>query len=117
MSCLRTTKHLHHVAGFIADWGGNVGSAHLGALGINQNTYVWRHCTRVADYRLDAFGSGMGGVHAHHVHASQKQLAQKVLVAATVADAAYYLCLLHSSLNYVGFILFLLLPAAISHRR
>ena len=82
---LRATKYLDHIAPLVAYGSGHIGGANLGALGIYEQGQVGRHLARVAYYRTDAIGGGVGGIHTYYIHAGKEQLTQKVYVAPPVA--------------------------------
>ena len=73
----------------------HIGGTHLGALGINEQSQVGRHFTRVADDGTYSVGRGVGGIHTHHVHTGKKQLAQEVYLTPAVTYRAYYFGLFH----------------------
>ena len=92
---IRTTIDAHFFAGFVFDGSCQSGGAHFGTLRVDEQTEVGRNGTDVANDFLDAVGRGVGGVHAHHVHAGEKQLAEEIFVAAQIADRADDLGLFH----------------------
>ena len=92
---IRTTIDAHFFAGFVFEGGCQSGGAHFGTLRVDEQTEVGRNGTDVANDFLDAVGRGVGGVHAHHVHAGEKQLAEEIFVAAQIADRADDLGLFH----------------------
>ena len=92
---LGATEYLYHVTLLVSYGLLHIGGTHLGALGINEQSQVGRHFTRVADDGTYSVGRGVGGIHTHHVHTGKKQLAQEVYLTPAVTYRAYYFGLFH----------------------
>ena len=93
---LRAAENLHGVARLVGNGRHDTGRANLRPLGVNEQGDVRRYFTRVTDDVLNSFRSGMSGVHAHHIHPREEQLAQEINLTVAVADGAYNLGLFHS---------------------
>ena len=92
---LRSSEDFHHIARLVADGFLHGGRANLRTFRVDEDSDVRRNSTHVFDDLRHSFLRSMGGVHSHHIHAFEEQLAQKLHIAAEVADGAYDFCLFH----------------------
>ena len=98
---LRAATNANALTGLVVDGCAQSGGAHLGALGVDEQSQVRRDSAHVANDFLDAVGRSVCGVHTHHVHTGEKQLTQEIFVAAQVADRADDLGLFHYRGDFV----------------
>ena len=83
---VRASENLHHVSGLILYRLIHTRRADLRTFRIYHQCDVRRHRSHIFYYSTYPVRSGMGSIHADHIHSSEKQLANEVDVTPAVTD-------------------------------
>ena len=100
---VRASENLHHVTGLIFYRLIHTRRADLRTFRIYHQSNVRRHRSHISYYSTYPVWSGMGSIHADHIHSSEKQLANEVNVTPAVTDRSNNLCLFHLTLSLYVF--------------